>query len=127
MQIECIISSLLEYYAEMQFILCKDSARRVERKELAQFSFPKRRLFYHELVSRIVYHKQLRSHNMFAGGVVYVVDVINLSALILCRCGRARGDSVRRFADVRHTKLRNCGFRRNPPLHTYRYNRSEAR
>ena len=55
MQIECIISSLLEYYAEMQFILCKDSARRVERKELAQFSFPKRRLFYHELVSRIAY------------------------------------------------------------------------
>ena len=66
MQIECIISSLLEYYAEMQLILCKDSARRVERKELAQFSFPKRRLFYHELVSRIAYH------------------IINNSARIIC-------------------------------------------
>ena len=81
MQIECIISSLLEYYAEMQFILCKDSARRVERKELAQFYFPKRRLFYHELVSRIAYHKQLRSQEMFAGGVVYVVDVKNCRLL----------------------------------------------
>ena len=43
--------------------------------KLAQFSFPKRRLFYHELVSRIAYHKQLRSQEMFVGGVVYVVII----------------------------------------------------
>ena len=36
MQTECRISSLLEYYAEPQFILCKDNARR-EQNEINKF------------------------------------------------------------------------------------------
>ena len=35
MQIECRISSLLEYYAEMQLILCKDNANRMQNNKLA--------------------------------------------------------------------------------------------
>ena len=35
MQIECKISSLLEYYAEMQLILCKDNANRMQNIKLA--------------------------------------------------------------------------------------------
>ena len=34
-QIECRISSLLEYYAEMQPTLCKGSANRVQNIKLA--------------------------------------------------------------------------------------------
>ena len=30
MQIECRISSLLEYFAEMQLIFCKDNANRMQ-------------------------------------------------------------------------------------------------
>ena len=36
MQTECRISSLLEYYAEVQLILCKDSANR-EQNEMNVF------------------------------------------------------------------------------------------
>ena len=35
MQIECRISSLLEYYAEMQLILYKDHANRMQNIKLA--------------------------------------------------------------------------------------------
>ncbi len=35
MQIECRISSLLEYFAEMQLIFCKDNTNRMQNIKLA--------------------------------------------------------------------------------------------
>ena len=35
MQIECRISSLLEYFTEMQLIFCKDNANRMQNIKLA--------------------------------------------------------------------------------------------
>ena len=35
MQIECRISSLLEYFAEMQLTFCKDNANRMQNIKLA--------------------------------------------------------------------------------------------
>ena len=46
MQIECRKSSLLELYAEMQLILCKDNANREENEMNLFISYPEMQLIF---------------------------------------------------------------------------------